>query len=555
MENERNLSTTKPNKIRVRGDDLTRINILSYGVGHFMNDLCASCWFFFLSYYLKDIIKIGEFNAGYVMLAGQLADALATPTVGILSDKTNTKIGKRTPWFLGGTALVLVTFSLIFIRLIPEDSSDTVKLIYYCTSAGLFNFGWAAVQVAHMALLPQISLNKKNKDKMNEIRTGFTFLAQTIALCLSFFFFWLIRDKILQYEMLAISCLALGLVTSCFFLFLCREMVLAKNIPVYLEIMKSSLEAHMSKKDSMEGVVVPAQSVRDEQGCCNKKECQDTGNESIQNNNNLDNSSCKEEPITWVYWMKKPDFYVYIFCYMFVRLSINITQSIIPFYMEYMLGFKKTPDGGTRVEISVVLLISTIGSIFNSVLLQPMIVGRIKNQRSNRLVMITVSLIFVAIGCVPMFFLNNEFRYPIYALALFFGIGFSQGLSTVSNLINDVVGSKGAHGAFVYGAYSFADKLSCGLVLVFFLPIANNVTVLKWSMPIFPPVSLMMAFLIVLLRGMYHTRDAKDGFVKMKDNEGNNKKHKLNKKSFIDDSRFTFVTNTNLKLNQTDNNA
>ena len=213
-----------------------------------------------------------------------------------------------------------------------------------------------------------------------------------------------------------------------------------------------------------------------------------------------------------------------------------------------MLKYPKTEDGGTPIQLSIVLLISTIGSIFNSAFLQSALERRITNPKNNRLLMISIASLFVSIGCVPMFFLDENFRYPIYGLAFFFGIGFSQGLSTVSNLINDVVGSKGAYGAFVYGSYSFSDKLSCGLVLAFFIPIADNENVLKYSMPIFPPASLICAFVIVWLRGEY----------KEKSNIENDKTEESDKntakKSFIDDSRFTFITNERSHLNETKSN-
>jgi Na+/melibiose symporter-like transporter len=575
------------NKIKVKGDDLTKLNILSYGIGHFQNDLCASCWFFFLSYYLKDIVKIGEYNAGYVMLAGQIADALATPTVGILSDKTNTRIGKRTPWYIGGTILVLLTFTMIFIKVIPDNTSEYITLFYYCLCASLFNIGWAAVQVSHMALLPSISLSKKNKDMMNRIRTGFTFLAQTMALLISFFFFWLVNDKIQQYEVLAVSCVSLGFITSVIFLVLCRENVLTKNIPFYLEKMRKSLEdirghyiedkpeqgdfKHFNQgKKSNKNNNSQEREQEDNldeyigNGNGNKNDLYDYNydhnckfNQIFQSTNEDENvlrkptnksyidpiqnvsssySDKKVETISWTYWLTKPDFYMYMLVYMFVRLSINITQSVIPFYMEYMLKFHKTQDGGTPIEISIVLLISTFGSILNSTVLQSAIERKIKNPRNNRLVMISISALFVLLGCVPMFFLSEELNYPIYGLAFIFGIGFSQGLSTVSNLINDVVGSKGAQGAFVYGAYSFADKLSCGLVLAFFIPIADNVTVLKYSMPIFPPASLICAFVIVLLRNKCKEERKEVGFTSL------NEEKSKNIKSFIDDSRFTFIT-------------
>jgi len=206
-----------------------------------MNDLCASCWFFFLSYYLIKIIHLDAQYAGYIMLAGQVADAIATPLVGIFSDKTNTRCGKRTPWYIVGSLLVMVSFILIFVKVIPDDTSDLWLYVYYGTMASTFNIGWAAVQVAHMALLPSISLNKKNKDLMTRIRTAFTFAAQFVALGLSLLFFWWISNPILQYQVLAISCVVLGTLASLIFLVMCREIPLSKNIPEYYQTMKISI--------------------------------------------------------------------------------------------------------------------------------------------------------------------------------------------------------------------------------------------------------------------------------------------------------------------------
>jgi len=67
--------------------------------------------------YLKEINPITATNAGYyaglVMLLAQISDAVSTPTVGFFSDKVNTRLGKRKPWYLLGW--ILTTFSFIFI--------------------------------------------------------------------------------------------------------------------------------------------------------------------------------------------------------------------------------------------------------------------------------------------------------------------------------------------------------------------------------------------------------------------------------------------------------
>jgi len=43
-----------------------------------------------------------------VFLSGQISDGVSTPLFGYLSDKTNTRLGKRIPWYL-----IQIRFSLM----------------------------------------------------------------------------------------------------------------------------------------------------------------------------------------------------------------------------------------------------------------------------------------------------------------------------------------------------------------------------------------------------------------------------------------------------------
>lgn len=559
----------KSEKIQVYGDDLKISNIWSYGFGHFMNDICASSWFFLLSYYLIQIIQIDKHDASYIILAGQIADAIATPIVGILSDKTETRFGKRTPWYFCGTILVAISFSLIFFSLLADDAGPTAKLVYYSIFASFFNIGWASVQVSHMALLPSITLSKKKKDFMTRIRTGFTFLAQTLTLLLSVVFFKLISNKIMQYKVLAGTSIIFGILFSVIFLVLCKEHELSKNIPLYYEKIKNVISESNNKSKNSNTNNENSNTVNPSTTSANKSDnnlkvnlLAGNSNKILVSNENIQVSSEIElsentnsgEEINWIYWMKKPDFYYYIIVYMFVRLSINITSTIIPFFMELVLGYPKTADGGTPYEITVCLLISTLGSIFNSLFLQKFIEIS-SNTGNKRIVLIIIANIFVALGCIPLYFLSEDLAYPIYFLGFIWGIGFSQGLSCVSSLINDVVGSKGNKGAFVYGAFSFADKLSCGIVLLFYLPVASeNKDVLRLSIPFFPPAALVFAVLFVWLRRVIKGIQEKSNYNKI-ESDGENGSRKGNdneahkEKNLIDHSRLTFITNHDVSTN------
>ena len=92
------------------GDQLSLARKLSYGVGHVLNDLSASMWFSYLLIYLHRIVLFENALAGYMMLLGQIADALSTGFVGFESDRTKSgffNYGRRKSWHLVGTSLVL----------------------------------------------------------------------------------------------------------------------------------------------------------------------------------------------------------------------------------------------------------------------------------------------------------------------------------------------------------------------------------------------------------------------------------------------------------------
>ncbi len=54
----------------------------------------VACWFNYILVFLVKVVKMESQNGGYVLLAGQVADAIATPLVGFLSDRTRVKFGR-----------------------------------------------------------------------------------------------------------------------------------------------------------------------------------------------------------------------------------------------------------------------------------------------------------------------------------------------------------------------------------------------------------------------------------------------------------------------------
>jgi Na+/melibiose symporter-like transporter len=135
-------------------DGLKLIHVGAYSIGHLCNDLCASMWFVYLTWYIKNVVGLNDMVTAGSILSGQLADGFMTPIVGVLSDKYDTRWGKRTPWYFFGTLLVIPTFLGIFSYPSFINTCDTKEdceymptrqAIWYITMPGVFNLGWAAV--------------------------------------------------------------------------------------------------------------------------------------------------------------------------------------------------------------------------------------------------------------------------------------------------------------------------------------------------------------------------------------------------------------------------
>lgn len=84
-------------------------------------------------------------------------------------------------------------------------------------------------------------------------------------------------------------------------------------------------------------------------------------------------------------------------------------------------------------------------------------------------------------------------------------------LNTATSLISDVIGKDDQSAAFVYGVYSFLDKLANGVLLFFITAyLVNDATPLRWIISMTPIFCSVGAFgLTYLGRKLYSDRLAK----------------------------------------------
>ena len=118
--------------------------------------------------FLTNIIKLQPAMAGIVTLISEIWDAISDPLMGIISDNTRTKMGRRRPYILAGGCLLAVAFALIFFPI--GGNSETLKFIYCAATYLFYNTVSTMIAVSYSSMSAEISNVSEERDRANVLR-------------------------------------------------------------------------------------------------------------------------------------------------------------------------------------------------------------------------------------------------------------------------------------------------------------------------------------------------------------------------------------------------
>ena len=152
---------------------------LAFGVGDLGPALVASIQGFFLNAFLLDIAGIRPAAAGIIFLIVKIWDSVNDPLIGGLTDRTNTRWGRRRPWLLFGA----IPFGLAwFLQWLVPDWGQTGLFWYYLIVALLLDTGFTAVNVPYTALTPELTQDYDERTSLNSFRFSFSIMGGLAAL-------------------------------------------------------------------------------------------------------------------------------------------------------------------------------------------------------------------------------------------------------------------------------------------------------------------------------------------------------------------------------------
>jgi glycoside/pentoside/hexuronide:cation symporter, GPH family len=147
--------------------------------------------------------------AGNILAIGKVFDAINDPIVGVLSDRTRSRWGRRHPWMIFGA----VPFGLFFFLqwLVPQFSDNPATnqiglFWYYVVISILFNTAFTAVNLPYTALTPELTQDYQERTSLNSFRFAFSIGGSILALILGLVVSQIVTDPAQQYLVLGAVC-------------------------------------------------------------------------------------------------------------------------------------------------------------------------------------------------------------------------------------------------------------------------------------------------------------------------------------------------------------
>ncbi|XP_066518087.1 major facilitator superfamily domain-containing protein 12a [Hoplias malabaricus] len=401
---------------------LTMPQRLFYAVGHFLNDLCASMWFTYLLVFYHSVLGFKNNNAGVLLLVGQIADGVCTPLIGYESDRTSGcgAYGKRKTWHLIGTVSVLLSFPFIFNQCLDCDlnTPQWVGLVYFTPFIVIFQFGWAATQISHLSLIPELVSSEHAKVELTAYRYAFTVVANITVYTVAWILFHFQSGEdpsitenlgpvdIPIFRNLSLIVLAIGALFSVIF---------------HLGTREGNTERHVGEEDgSSEGERQP-----------------------------LIPRNTPSTHMQWQDWLKEISFYQVALLYMCTRLIVNLSQTYISMYLTNSLLLPKK-------YIATIPLVMYVSGFVSSFIMKPF------SKLIGKCMTYFVGLVLI-LGFSYWVLLDTHMGDGVYGAAVLLGVGSATILVMSLSMTADLIADQTQSGAFVYGAMSFTDKVANGL--------------------------------------------------------------------------------------------
>jgi len=140
---------------------------IGYAFGDFASCLYFGIFMNFLTYYYTDVMVIGAAAAATMIFVTRTWDWINDPIMGLIADRTNSKMGKFRPWLLWMIPPYMIIGVLTFTAF---DLSDSGRLIYAYITYTALTMVYTMINIPYGALMGVMTAKSEERTVLSSFR-------------------------------------------------------------------------------------------------------------------------------------------------------------------------------------------------------------------------------------------------------------------------------------------------------------------------------------------------------------------------------------------------
>jgi glycoside/pentoside/hexuronide:cation symporter, GPH family len=137
---------------------------VGWGAGTFVTSILLYTTNTLLLRYLVDYVGIAAATAGTLIAAAKIFDAVIDPLIGNVSDRTQSRWGRRRPYLLVGTLLCAAILPLLFS--VPHTLGGDALLVYVAALLLLYAAAWSLFNIPYLTMPAEMTCEPHERSRL-----------------------------------------------------------------------------------------------------------------------------------------------------------------------------------------------------------------------------------------------------------------------------------------------------------------------------------------------------------------------------------------------------
>ncbi len=191
-------------------DKLSFWTKLAYGAGDTGPAMTANVLAIYLLVFLTNVAGMSAGLAGLTLGVGKIWDAINDPMVGVLSDRSRHRWGRRLPWLYWGAIPFALTFLM---QWVVPFKNEWWLFGFYVLASILFNSFYTVVNLPYTAMTAELTQDYDERTSLTSFRFMFSIGGSIVSLIIALLIFGLVPDASIKYFLLAAVISAISVAT------------------------------------------------------------------------------------------------------------------------------------------------------------------------------------------------------------------------------------------------------------------------------------------------------------------------------------------------------